>query len=364
MTSFNHARFLFALIGALYCCACSGAPPESGDGKPAPDTYTASAQVSAKCAASHEQLIDLGVLDQGLDFSYGYALNAQGTVVGYSDLSSCLGITSHGFRWKAETGMVDLGVLTGNQSGASDVNDREEVVGTATTADASFRAVLWDAQNRIHDLGTLGGKESGANSINNRGQVVGYSTDAAGFAQSFIWDATTGMVSLELPEHSSANDINDSGVVVGGLSRCDGTTVPFKWTKEDGAIELDLLGGSQGEAYAVNNRGEIVGSVLSGAEFIGVEWSASGVASRLPNVPKGVGSAPRSINDAGAIAGEDPALGHFIAVRWDPMLRVSAIPLTPEFSVATHINNCGDITGTSWEPSTHAFIWRPERAAQ
>src|SRR4051812_15803141 len=129
MPSFNHAGFSLAIVGALYSGACSGAAPESGDGKPFADSYTASAQVEANCAASHEQLIELGVLDEGLKFSYGYGLNAQGTVVGYSELSSCLGYTVHGFRWKAETGMVDLGVLTGNESGASDVNDQDQVVG-------------------------------------------------------------------------------------------------------------------------------------------------------------------------------------------------------------------------------------------
>ena len=44
MASFNHARFLFAIVGALYSCACSGAAPQSGDGTPFPDIPTASAQ--------------------------------------------------------------------------------------------------------------------------------------------------------------------------------------------------------------------------------------------------------------------------------------------------------------------------------
>jgi len=178
MDSLNHARVLFLTIGALCSGACSGATPEDGEGRRAADSSTASAPVQPVCAPSDEHFIDLGDLDpdHAPNTSVASALNDQGTVVGSGVVSVSSGKTRHAFRWKAETGLVDLSVLPGEASYAADVNEREEVVGTRTLPGGSNQAVLWDAENHVHELGTLGGTFSHAYRINNRGQVIGGAT--------------------------------------------------------------------------------------------------------------------------------------------------------------------------------------------
>ncbi len=79
---------------------------------------------------------------------------------------------------------MDLGTLGGYESVAGGVNNRGQVVGTATNAisdpvscgfGTQCRAFLW--QNGVmQDLGTLGGPDALAFSgINDRGQIVGTS---------------------------------------------------------------------------------------------------------------------------------------------------------------------------------------------
>jgi hypothetical protein len=91
-------------------------------------------------------------------------------------------------------GIVDLGTLGGNVSGAYSVNNRGQIVGYAlnTIPDpyGSFlmgcstlacfptgqqmRATLWD-RGKLYDLGTLGGNDAVAGMINESGQIAGTS---------------------------------------------------------------------------------------------------------------------------------------------------------------------------------------------
>jgi uncharacterized membrane protein len=376
MAWFDHARFLFLTFGALCSGACSGATPAEGEGKRAAESYAASAPVEPRCAPSHEHFTDLGALDpdHAPNLSVAVALNDRDTVVGFGLVPiSPVESTVHAFRWKAETGMVDLGVLVGSASSPTGVNEQDEVVGNATMPGGLSQAVVWDAENAVHELGTLGGWSSYGRSINNRGQVVGEAHDAAQIARPFIWDAKTGMVALELPEPYSAvlHDINDSGVVVGTRTGADNGFVPFKWTKEGGPIDLDLLGGTAGEALSINNKGEIAGFVIIDDEHVGVKWTECG-AERLPPSPDGVDTTPRAINDQGVMVGDNsihpsdtpPYTAPYTALQWDPMLRVRILPLQAACSSAPDVNNCSDVAGIRVAGDfTHAYLWEPERPA-
>src|SRR6187431_982284 len=229
MASLNDARMWFLNFGVL-CSACSGVAPDEATGKPSADTFAASAQVEPKCAASHEELIDLGTLDpNSTRYSKGLAVNDHGTVVG----SSIFGHEGHAFRWKADRGLVDLNPLGATGSSAVDVNEQEQVVGY--TYPPYYRAVLWDAENGVHELGTLGGEGSAVIAINNRGQVIGMAKDASGRSLPFIWDEEAGLQAIELPSSDfvTLSGINDSGVVVGYWTS-PVRVGAFKWTKEDG----------------------------------------------------------------------------------------------------------------------------------
>jgi probable HAF family extracellular repeat protein len=77
--------------------------------------------------------------------------------------------------------ITDLGTLpSGNESGATGINNRGQVVGTSTAEFFLWRAFLWE-KGKMTALGTLpGGDFSMANDINDRGQVVGRSNTASG----------------------------------------------------------------------------------------------------------------------------------------------------------------------------------------
>ena len=81
--------------------------------------------------------------------------------------------------------VINLGTLGGNESGASGVNDRGQVVGcAANNVPDSFgfcvgvpqqsRAFIWQGEG-MRDLGTLGGPDALAELVNDRGQVAGWS---------------------------------------------------------------------------------------------------------------------------------------------------------------------------------------------
>jgi probable HAF family extracellular repeat protein len=202
---------------------------------------------------------DLGTL--GGDFSAGVAINELGHVLGFS--TTVTGAT-HAFYWDGAT-MWDVGTLGGDRSFPRDLNDRGRVVGQSTTASGETHAFVWNYQTKvIRDLGTLGGSRSGATAINNRGEIAGAAYTSDEKPHAFSWDGWTmkDLGTIDGGEESAALAINRWGDVVGFANSRPGgigDPHPFIWNASHGLRDLGTLGGTDGQANAINNLTEVVG---------------------------------------------------------------------------------------------------------
>lgn len=195
----------------------------------------------------------------GATESMAHAINDGGQVVGFAGTTE----RSHAALWQGTT----LTILSTDPSVARDINDRGQIAGTVEQS-----AVLWENDgSTLVILGDLPGgqSDSSATAINDAGQVVGQSDAAAG-PRAFLW--TNGLM-LDLgvlpgSSESSALDINSRGQVVGVSRSGDGApSSAFVWTDGEmfdlNELTADLGGWRLLQAYAINDRGWIVGQALA-----------------------------------------------------------------------------------------------------
>jgi probable HAF family extracellular repeat protein len=197
------------------------------------------------------------------------------------------------------------------------------------------------------DLGTLGGPDGNSwnnyGGINDRGEAVGMSETA------------------DL-------DPNGEDICAFGTHL---TCVPFLW--RDGHMSaLPTLGGNNGEAGAINSRGEVVGFAENGAVDstcqagktnnriqLPVLWE-KGEANALPTVGDDVDGFALAINDRGQVVGDTGSCaGANHAVSWE---NGAAHPLASlgSWAVAQSLNERGQIAGYAGNPggAFSAVLWR------
>jgi probable HAF family extracellular repeat protein len=128
--------------------------------------------------------------------------------------------------------VIDLGTVNGGFGAAAGINNRGWVTDSSSLPGGNVHAFLWQ-KGALTDLGTLGGPNSFENSfegVNERGQVVGEA------------------------ETSTPDPNGEDFCFFGTNLICLG----FVW--QNGVMAgLPTLGGNNGEANGVNNRGQIVG---------------------------------------------------------------------------------------------------------
>jgi probable HAF family extracellular repeat protein len=303
------------------------------------------------------KVVDLGTF--GGPFStvtgFTHALTARGAVVGGADtpaanpnpgcVNSVLGSAdcnvNHAFQWRHGV-LTDLGTLPGAvNSFAQGANENGWVIGASENGVTDpvlgipeFDAILW-RNGQTKNLGTLGGNESLAFDVNDRGQVVG-------FAQNAVPDSFSGLATQTRPflwQHGVLRDLdtlggpdgfafllNERGQIMGqyfvNSIANPGTGIPTQdpifWDENGIAVDLGTLGGTIGTPWWMNNRGQVVGTSNLAGDAIhhGFLWSR-GTITDLGTLGGDL-SEGYSINDSGVAVGRADVPGSLThhGVRW------------------------------------------------
>jgi probable HAF family extracellular repeat protein len=282
---------------------------------------------------------DLGTF--GGTFSWAFALNNRGQVVGFSSLPDG---SRHAFLWQAGV-MIDLGTLGGPNSTAFAINERGAITGVAETltpdplaeefcspAHLTCVPFVW-GHGVMNPLPTLGGNNGGGHGINARGQV-------SGRAETDHRDPTC------LPPQVLQYR-------------------PVIWTDGE-AHELPTIPGDpDGWPAVINARGQVVGvsTDCKFSAFHAVLWE-EGTVKDLGNLGAESSNVARSVNDRGQVVGQSgvsDATGAFHAFFWqDGMMRDLGTLPGDFLSNAWSINNKGQVTGISCDVTgsiCRAFLW-------
>ena len=261
------------------------------------------------------------------------------------------------------------------------------ITSTSTTV-ASGRAVI-NMHGLNIDLGTLGGKNSWTNygGINDRGETVGFAEtsvpdpdgeDMCAFGtkltcRPFLWRHGHMMALPTLGgNNGQASAINNRGQIVGisettvpdtgcPPSKPGKTISPVLWEKGEARALPTVAGDPDGFVQGINDRGHAVGSsgTCTNIATHAVLWE-NDAAFQLPDLGR-VGSDAYAINDHDQIVGyvQSPDGTTIFAAIWQNG-GVTSIPTLPEDSAAfaTGINNQGQVVGSTFNSTgwSHGFI--------
>jgi probable HAF family extracellular repeat protein len=241
-----------------------------------------------------------------------------------------------------------LGTLGGTFSEAHGLNNKGSAAGQSLVIDSNFplHAFFWQ-KSKLVDLGTLGGQNSlvsvGNHTLNDQDTVVGYS------------------------ETSTPDPNGEDFCTLGTSSIC----LPFAWSNEV-LSALPTLGGNNGNAYGINNRGQIVGQAEApnsdacspfAQQIDAVIWEHGVVQEILPPFG-GTAAQALAINDKGQVVGQSGcvATGNFYAVLWEHGIPINLGSLGGVGgNIPFDINNKGQVVGQSDLPGDtlhHAFLWQ------
>jgi probable HAF family extracellular repeat protein len=283
--------------------------------------------------------------------------------------------------------VTDLGTFGGTFGCAMSLNQKGWAEVMETTSAGNMNAGLWVDGLKV-DLGTFGGPNSSENwgGINDKGDVVGFAETStpAPNGEDFCFFGTkltcrpfhwAGGKMTELPtlggNNGWANTVNNRGQSVGAAENAtpDPGCSPFQsvrpvlWEKGLAQDLSTLPGDPDGTANSINNMGQAVGG--SGSWCSGVNnallWD-HGTITHLPSLGGALNNEALAINNQGQIVGHSGVSGDTTvdAVLWENGAAKDLGVLPNDFgSFATGLNHKGQVVGTSYDASGnfHAFLW-------
>ena len=239
--------------------------------------------------------------------------------------------------------VTDLGTLGGTWGEGFGINNEGWVAGKAAMpGDLNGHAFLW-RKGKITDLGTLGGpnSEPSFSPFSEKGDVGGAA------------------------ETSNPDPNGEDFCFFGTHLIC----LPVLW-HDGGVTVLPTLGGNNGVANQVNNRGQVAGvaettTLAPPCQGSGVGepvvWD-NGVIRDLRLLPLDLFGVALAINDNGDAVGFSANCSTFHALLWrDGSLTDLGSLGGTAFSLASAINNRGEIAGQSdlaGDTTTDAFLWQ------
>ncbi len=287
--------------------------------------------------------------------------------------------------------VTDLGTLGGTFGCSMGINNRglAEFMDTLPD-DTQQHAGLWIDGYKI-DFGTLGGPNSSIyyGGVNERGQAVGLSEtstlaedgeDFCGFGTGrqclpFFWQngVLTALSTLG-GRNGVATVINNRGQVVGAAQNTttDSTCSSFQSVRPvlwdaGGLVELDTFPGDEdGIALSINDNGQAAGasgcwSVAFGPGLNHALLWHNGTVTYLPSLGGEMNSVPLAINNQGQAVGVSDLAGDTAAhaVLWQGGVAndLGALP-GDSYSEADGINEDGQVVGGSCgETTCSAYLW-------
>lgn len=255
-------------------------------------------------------------------------------------------------------------------------------VAAATTAAAG--AAACSPRAAILKSPRAGSTEVQAKGLNDRGDVVGFADGKDGTFRAILWKGGKVASAVDLgvlPGYvsSEAYGINDDRVVLGLLYDKQDRTFPFRW--KDG--RMTVLRGPDGrrrqadvqDRNAINERGEMVGTLLIAGARRAVRWSRTGKATFLPPLPGHTWTNAWNIGPDGVVSGWSRRLpnddGENNPVLWTRSGKVIALPTIPGRAdgAAQATNRAGLVVGylgnlgTDTDPENDdAVVWRSRTA--
>ena len=300
-------------------------------------------------------VVDLGGL--GGSESVAYRINANGMIVGWSQLAS--GAT-RGFYTDGNGVLTQLNVPGNSDTFARAINDSGTIAGVAYIGGQSH-GILWNGST-ITDFGP----NSGLTAINASGQVTGGNGSGHAFISSN--GATTDLGALSGGGWTAAYGINDSGMVAGYGDVGGSTFRAFVGSAQTGLTQLGTLGGWDSWATGINNKGQVIGhaEVASGYSHAFVTGAGKALVDLGTLGGPNVNSIANGINSLGAIVGSSYLTNgaqHGFVFSGGQMLDLNSF-LTPNsgwvLNQAFGIDNFGNVVGTgTFNGKAHAFLLDP-----